>query len=169
MEGSEKAPRTEISTTKHTRETSMVALLGGLTLGIALIFAEHYGYGGLFEWTIAFTIGTGFAIAVFWHRRHTRWYWPAVVLLIAIHIAALCLYRWQMLPSKTTGTAIALKGAAGFDFGINALVLYLLHLIIDPGEGSWTHKMNLVIAAIILFHVGLFGVAALVVVYASRH
>jgi hypothetical protein len=140
-------------------------LAAAIALGVTLSVAQDWGYGAVFEWLLVFVIGTGFAIAVFWPHRASRWYWPAAVFLVAVHVAALCLHPWHML-SSASGTAVQIKGAAGLDFGASALFLYVLHLLLDPEAGPWTHTTKFVVAAIILFNVGIFGVGALVVAQA---
>src|SRR5665213_2443767 len=142
-------------------------LPAALAIGIAMSFAQGRGHGGVFEWALVFTLGTGLAIAAFWHRRTTRWYWPAVALLVALHVAALVLHPWHMLPHTGTGSAIQIKGAAALDFRGSALFLYVPHLVFDPDAGPWTSTTKFVVAIVILFNVGIFAVGALVLAQAQ--
>lgn len=70
-----------------------------LTLGLlmvwlcGLIFIGSYGYASQYFWLSGGVLAIGVAVAPFWRLRSSTWYWPTVVVLGFIHLAALYLER----------------------------------------------------------------------------
>ena len=144
-------------------------LVAGLVLGVVLLVSEPYGFGGLVEWTLVFGCGTGMAVAAFWERRSRPWFAPAVGLLVICHVAALSLRHWDMIPSRTTGTYIALKGATGADFAVSGLFLWVLHNLFDPKVGiraHWSRTAKAVTATFLLFFLGVVAGTSLLILNA---
>jgi hypothetical protein len=150
-------------------ERNWVALVAGLALGLVLIIADDYGYGGLFEWTFVFVCGTTIAVAAFWERRTARWFAPAVALIIVVHVILLAARQWEMIPSRSTGTYLALKGTIAADFAVNALFLWILHQLFDPKVGiraHWSSTAKAVTAVFVLFFLGLVAATTMLIVSA---
>lgn len=148
-------------------ENNWASLGIGLALGVCLIVADDHGYGGVFEWGIAFVCGTGIAVAAFWARHEAPWFWPAVALLVVGHAVALATHHWRMMPHHATGTAIQLKGAAALDFGVSGLFLYCLHKLFDPATGPkahWSAPAKVAASVLVLMVLGLAAFTATVIV-----
>jgi hypothetical protein len=120
-------------------DKNWVWLVAGIPVAIVFILADDYGYGGLFEWAFGFAAGTAVAVAYFWERRSARWFVPAVAFLIVAHIIVLSSRHWHLLPSRSTGTYMALKGVAGMDFAVSGSFLWLVHRLFDPRVGIKAH------------------------------
>ena len=58
-----------------------------------LIFVGSYGYASQYFWLSGSLLAIGFAVAPFWRLRSSDWYWPTVVGLVLIHLAALYFER----------------------------------------------------------------------------
>jgi len=114
-------------------------LIAGIPLAVVFIVADNYGYGGLFEWTFGFIGGTSVAVAAFWGRRAARWFVPAVAFLVVAHVIVLASRQWDLLPSRSTGTYMALKAVAGLDFAVSGSFLWCVHRLFDPATGIRAH------------------------------
>jgi hypothetical protein len=120
-------------------DKNWVWLVAGIPLAIVFFVADDYGFGGLFEWTFGFVAGTSVAVAAFWKRRTTHWFVPAVAFLIIAHVVVLASRHWHLLPTRTTGTYMALKGVAGMDFAVSGSFLWCVHRLFDPRVGTKAH------------------------------
>jgi hypothetical protein len=58
-----------------------------------LIFVGSYGYASQYFWLSGSLLAIGVAVAPFWRFRSSDWYWPTVVVLGLIHLAALYFER----------------------------------------------------------------------------
>jgi hypothetical protein len=77
------------------------------TLGLwmlGLILVGGWGYASEYFWSSGSAMAVGFAVAPFWRRRASTWYWPSVALLILLNVALLYVERAYIakpdLPSK---------------------------------------------------------------------
>jgi hypothetical protein len=147
-------------------EKNWVWLAAGIPVAVVFIVADDYGYGGLFEWAFGFAAGTAVAVACFWERRSARWFVPTVAFLIVAHIIVLASRQWHLLPSRSTGTYMALKGVAGMDFAVSGSFLWLVHRLFDPRVGikahwSATAKVGTCILALVFLGTVAFTVAVI--------
>lgn len=58
-----------------------------------LIFVGSYGYQSQYFWLSGSVLAIGFAVAPFWRFRSSSWYWPTIIILGLIHLAALYFER----------------------------------------------------------------------------
>jgi hypothetical protein len=69
-----------------------------------LIMVGSWGYPAQYFWFSASILAIGCAVAPFWRRRGSIWYWPSVALIIVINLAAMYVERDYVaqrdLPSK---------------------------------------------------------------------
>lgn len=78
-------------------------LIAFVLWAVGLIIVGQWGYDEAYFWASECAIAIGFAVAPFWRHRWSRWYWPTVVLLSALNLAALLLtgvVAEHELPSK---------------------------------------------------------------------
>ena len=145
--------RSSLPTVSPPMARLVLALAGALVFGVGLFFADAHGAGGLYEWSILFAAGTGLAIALFWGRRKAGWFWPTVSLIVAAHLVALAALKWRLFPTGEAaqfGSAPYLKGAVGLDFAVSALIMYIVHGLVDrdgftrtrPGAVAKTIKLG---------------------------
>lgn len=136
----------------------------GLLLGAFLIVPD--GYVGEFQWALAFSVGTGLAVAAFWHRRTARWFLPSVAFLIIAHVIALVSLDWRILPHH-----VALQGAGAWDFAVSGLFLYCVHRLFEPPAGPrahWSTTAKLITAGSGLIFLGISAFVATVLVQAHN-
>lgn len=71
---------------------------------VGLVVVGNWGYAGQYFWSSGSALCVGFAVAPFWHRRSSRWYWPTVVFLILANFVVLYFERnliaYRNLPAK---------------------------------------------------------------------
>ena len=111
-----------------------LAIAGALAFGVGLFVADAHGVAGVYEWSVLFALGAGFAMALFWGRRKAGWYWPTVALITVVHIVALAVLKWRVFPTGTAaqfGSAPMLRGIIGGDFAVTALIMYIAHGFFD--------------------------------------
>jgi len=83
---------------------AMLVLVGFVMWMLGLILVGGWGYARQYFWASECAVAIGFAVAPFWRRRRSVWYWPTVGLLIVIHLAIIYVNRDFVavgdLPSK---------------------------------------------------------------------
>jgi hypothetical protein len=70
---------------------------------VGLVIVGQWDYDAPYFWASECAIAIGFAVAPFWRHRRSSWYWPTIVLLSVLNLAALLLIGAVVeheLPSK---------------------------------------------------------------------
>ena len=70
---------------------------------VGLIIVGHWHYDEPYFWASACGLAIGFAVAPFWRHRKSHWYWPTIVFVSALNVAALLItgvIAEHGLPSK---------------------------------------------------------------------
>ena len=82
----------------------LVVLIGLVLWVLGLLFVGQKGYAGQYFWVSECAVAIGFAVAPFWRRRASIWYWPTVALLVIVNLTVIYAMRDYVaigdLPSK---------------------------------------------------------------------
>src|SRR5438309_9887833 len=83
---------------------ALIVLLGFVSWPFGLLLVGGQGYAGPYFWVSECAVAISFAVAPFWRRRGSIWYWPAVALLIVANLGVFYVKRDYVaigdLPSK---------------------------------------------------------------------